>query len=104
MLFRSPGFNIKEAVQPGDEVQAMVLRRDDGQGNILLSRADAADVLAWDRLKELQDSGEVLDVVVKGIVNGGAIAYVEGVRGFIPASRLALEFVEDTEVFLNKPI
>ncbi len=27
-----PGFNIKEAVQPGDEVQAMVLRRDDGQG------------------------------------------------------------------------
>ena len=75
-----------------------------GQGNILLSRADAADVLAWDRLKELQDSGEVLDVVVKGIVNGGAIAYVEGVRGFIPASRLALEFVEDTEVFLNKPI
>lgn len=99
-----PGFNIKEAVQPGDEVQAMVLRRDDGQGNILLSRADAADVLAWDRLKELQDSGEVLDVVVKGIVNGGAIAYVEGVRGFIPASRLALEFVEDTEAFLNKPI
>ena len=99
-----PGFNIKEAVQPGDEVQAMVLRRDDGQGNILLSRADAADVLAWDRLKELQDSGEVLDVVVKGIVNGGAIAYVEGVRGFIPASRLALEFVEDTEVFLNQPI
>ena len=57
---RVPGFNIKEAVQPGDEVQAMVLRRDDGQGNILLSRADAADVLAWDRLKELQDSGEVL--------------------------------------------
>lgn len=101
---RVPGFNIKEAVQPGDEVQAMVLRRDDGQGNILLSRADAADVLAWDRLKELQDSGEVLDVVVKGIVNGGAIAYVEGVRGFIPASRLALEFVEDTEVFLNKVI
>ena len=98
---RVPGFNIKEAVQPGDEVQAMVLRRDDGQGNILLSRADAADVLAWDRLKELQDSGEVLDVVVKGIVNGGAIAYVEGVRGFIPASRLALEFAE---VFLNKPI
>ena len=61
-------------------------------------------MLAWDRLKELQDSGEVLDVVVKGIVNGGAIAYVEGVRGFIPASRLDLEFVEDTEVFLNKPI
>ena len=101
---RVPGFDIKEAVQPGDVVQAMVLRKDDGRGNILLSRADAADVLAWDRLKELQVSGEAIDVVVKGIVNGGAVAYVEGVRGFIPASRLALSYVEDTEEFLNKPL
>lgn len=101
---REPGFNIKEAVQPGEEIQAMVLRKDDGQGNILLSRADAADVLAWDKLKELQKSGEALDVVVKGSVNGGAIAYVEGVRGFIPASKLALNYVEDTEEYLNKPL
>ena len=95
---------ILKAVQPGDERFRRWFFAGMMVGNILLSRADAADVLAWDRLKELQDSGEVLDVVVKGIVNGGAIAYVEGVRGFIPASRLALEFVEDTEVFLNKPI
>ena len=101
---RVPGFNIKEAVQPGDEVQATVLRKDDGQGNILLSRVEAADVLAWDRLKELLVSGEAVDVVVKDIVNGGAIAYVEGVRGFIPASKLALGYVEDTEEFLNKPL
>lgn len=101
---REPGFNIKEAVQPGEEIQATVLRKDDGQGNILLSRAEAAEVLAWDKLKELQESGEALDVVVKGIVNGGAIAYVEGVRGFIPASKLALTYVEDTEEYLNKPL
>lgn len=101
---REPGFNIKEAVQPGEEIQATVLRKDDGQGNILLSRAEAADVLAWDKLKELQESGEALEVIVKGIVNGGAIAYVEGVRGFIPASKLALNYVEDTEEYLNKPL
>ena len=101
---REPGFNVKEEVHPGDEVSATVVRKDDGQGNILLSRAEAADVLAWDKLKELQESGEALDVVVKGIVNGGAIAYVEGVRGFIPASKLALNYVEDTEEYLNKPL
>ena len=101
---REPGFNLKEAVQPGEEIQATVLRKDDGQGNILLSRAEAAEVLAWDKLAELQKSGEALDVVVKGIVNGGAIAYVEGVRGFIPASKLALRYVEDTEEYLNKPL
>lgn len=101
---REPGFNLKEAVQPGEEIQATVLRKDDGQGNILLSRAEAAEVLAWDKLAELQKSEEALDVVVKGIVNGGAIAYVEGVRGFIPASKLALSYVEDTEEYLNKPL
>lgn len=101
---KEPGFNMKEAVQPGEEIQATVLRKDDGQGNILLSRAEAAEVLAWDKLAELQKSGEALDVVVKGIVNGGAIAYVEGIRGFIPASKLALSYVEDTEEYLNKPL
>lgn len=101
---REPGFNMKEAIQPGEEIQATVLRKDDGQGNILLSRAEAAEVLAWDKLAEFQKSGEALDVVVKGIVNGGAIAYVEGIRGFIPASKLALSYVEDTEEYLNKPL
>ena len=88
----------------GDEVSATVVRKDDGNGNILLSRVEAADVEAWDKLKELKDSKEVIDVVVKGIVNGGVIAYVEGVRGFIPASKLALNYVEDTNEYLNKPI
>lgn len=88
----------------GDEVSATVVSKHDGNGNILLSRTEAADVLAWDKLKELKDSKEVIDVVVKGIVNGGVIAYVEGVRGFIPASKLALNYVEDTNEYLNKPI
>lgn len=101
---REPGFNVKEEVHPGDEVSATVVRKDDGNGNILLSKVEATDVLAWDKLKELKASGEVLDVVVKGVVNGGAVAYVEGVRGFIPASKLALSYVEDTEEYLNKPL
>lgn len=101
---REPGFNIKEEVHVGDEVSATVVKTDDGHGNIVLSRVEANDVLAWDKLKELKESGEVLDVVVKGIVKGGVIAYVEDVRGFIPASRLSLNYVEDTEEYLNKTI
>ena len=66
---REPGFNVKEEVHPGDEVSATVVRKDDGNGNILLSKVEATDVLAWDKLKELKASGEVLDVVVKGVVN-----------------------------------
>lgn len=101
---REPGFNIKEEVHVGDEVSATVVRRDDGHGNILLSKVEATDVLAWDKLKEMKASKEIIDVVVKETVNSGVIAYVEGVRGFIPASKLALNYVEDTEEYLNKRI
>lgn len=101
---REPGFQLKEEVHIGDEVSATVVRKDDGHGNILLSRVEATDVLSWDKLEELKKSKEVLNVVVKGVVNGGVIAYVEGVRGFIPASKLALNYVEDTNEYLNKPI
>ncbi|MCF0134025.1 MAG: S1 RNA-binding domain-containing protein [Blautia sp.] len=101
---REPGFNMKEEVYPGEEVSATVIRKDDGHGNILLSKVEATDVLAWDKLKELKDTKEVLTVTVKGVVNGGVIAYVEDVRGFIPASKLALTYVENTDEYLNRKI
>lgn len=101
---RDPDFNLKEEVHVGDEVSATVVKKDDGYGNILLSKVEASDVLSWEKLKELKESQETIDVVVKGIVKGGVIAYVEDVRGFIPASKLALNYVEDTEGYLNKKI
>lgn len=101
---REPGFSLKEGVHVGDEVSATVVRRDDGHGNILLSRVEANDVLSWEKLKQYKESKEVLDVVVKGVVNAGVIAYVEDVRGFIPASKLSLDYVDDTESYLNKHI
>ena len=101
---REPGFSIKEAVQVGDEVSATVVKKDDGHGNILLSKVEANDVLSWQKLQELKDSKEVIDVVVKGVVKGGVIAYVEDVRGFIPASKLSISYVEDLNEYLNKQI
>lgn len=99
-----PSFSIKNDVHVGDEVTATVLRTDDGQGHILLSRKAAADELAWKKLQEYMDEKTVLDVKVGGVVKGGVIAYVEGIRGFIPASKLALSYVENLEDWLNKEI
>ena len=101
---REPGFIAKDMVHPGDEVTATVVKTDDGEGNILLSRVEANDVLAWEKLKQMQEEKTVIDVTVKGIVNGGVIAYVEGVRGFIPASKLSLNYVEATNPSLNQPL
>ena len=101
---REPGFIAKDMVHPGDEVTATVVKTDDGEGNILLSRVEANDVLAWEKLKQMLEEKTVIDETVKGIVNGGVIAYVEGVRGFIPASKLSLNYVEDTNPYLNQPL
>ena len=99
-----PDFHLKENVQVGEEISATVIKKDDGHGNILLSKVEANDILAWDKLKQLKDDKTVLDVVVKGVVNAGVVAYVEGIRGFIPASKLSLNYVEDLNEFLNKSI
>ena len=69
-----PSFSIKNDVHVGDEVTATVLRTDDGQGHILLSRKAAADELAWKKLQEYLDEKTVLDVKVGGVVKGGVIA------------------------------
>ncbi|MBS6397174.1 MAG: S1 RNA-binding domain-containing protein [Clostridiales bacterium] len=58
----------------------------------------------WAALKEYQDEKTVLTVKVGGIVNSGVVAYVEGIRGFIPVSRLSLDRVEDLNEWLNKKI
>ncbi len=101
---REPGFNAKEQVHVGDEVSATVVRKDDGRGNIQLSRVEANDVLAWDKLRQLKEDKTVLDVKVAEVVNAGVTAYVEGIRGFIPASKLALNYVENLDEYLNKTI
>ena len=101
---REPGFNAKEQVHVGDEVSATVVRKDDGRGNIQLSRVEANDVLAWDKLRQLKEEKTVLDVKVAEVVNAGVTAYVEGIRGFIPASKLALHYVENLDEYLNKTI
>lgn len=101
---REPGFMVKDEVQAGDTVTATVIKTDNGQGSILLSKVKANDILAWQTLKQMKEDKTVLDVTVKGIVKSGVIAYVEGIRGFIPISKLSLEYVEDTTPYLNQTL
>lgn len=58
----------------------------------------------WATLTEYMNEKTVLTVKIGGVVNAGVIAYVEGIRGFIPASRLSLEHVEDLNEWLHKKI
>lgn len=99
-----PDCMLKDAVAVGDVLEATVIRTDDGAGNILLSKKEANNVLAWDVLKGYLEDESVHTVRVKGIVPSGVVAYLEGIRGFIPASQLSLDYVEDCNPWLGKDL
>ena len=62
------------------------------------------DANPWNDVKRNLEKKTILPVKIEGIVNGGAIAMVEGLRGFIPASRLSLSYIDDLESYLLKDI
>ncbi len=99
-----PNFSILADVHGGDVIEATVVRMDDGQGNILLSKKEATAVLAWDVLAKYMEEKTDISVKVTESVNAGVVAYVEGIRGFIPASQLSLSYVEDTSGFVGKKL
>lgn len=58
----------------------------------------------WNRVVEYMEQKTILPVKVEGVVNGGVIVMVEGLRGFVPASKLSLSYIEDLETYLLKDI
>lgn len=62
------------------------------------------DASPWNRVLDYMEKRTILPVKVEGVVNGGVIAMVEGLRGFIPASRLSLSYIEDLETYLLRGI
>ncbi len=103
-MSEDPGFSIMEDVQLGDVIEATVVKMDDGQGNILLSKKEANDILAWDDLLQYMEEKKEINVKVSDVVNAGVVAYVLGIRGFIPASQLDISYVEDLEVYRGKKL
>lgn len=98
-----PSFSL-QSVPVGDTVKAVVLSDDDGEGNVSLSVKEASKAMAWETVKKYMEEGTVLTLKVGGIVNKGVIVYVEGLRGFIPASHLEIGYVEDTNTYLGKTV
>ena len=62
------------------------------------------DMQVWDKLVQMKEDKTEFEVTVEGVVKGGVIAYVEGIRAFIPISKLALHYVENPEDYLKKTL
>ena len=103
-LSNDPTFDVFAEIFPGDVIEATVVALDDGAGNIELSKKEANDVLAWDKLKELMAQEAVVKVRIKESVKGGVVTYLEDIRAFIPASQITSDYVEDTSAWVGREI
>lgn len=91
-------------VQPGDEIEVFVVRVNDGDGNVLLSKKRVEAQKGIEDVEAAYNEKTVVTGTVTEVVKGGLIAVVNGVRVFIPSSQVSNRFIEDLSVFKGKEL
>jgi small subunit ribosomal protein S1 len=95
--------NPEDEVVVGDEIDALVLTKEDTEGRLILSKKRARFELAWKEIERKEDSGEPITGRVIEVVKGGLILDL-GVRGFLPASLVDIRRVQDLDEFLGQEL
>jgi 4-hydroxy-3-methylbut-2-enyl diphosphate reductase len=100
-----PDVNPAEMLKVGDELEVEVIKVNDGEGNVLLSRKNVESKRVWDNLLQDDDiQNKVFSGVGKEVVKGGLIASIDGVRAFVPASQLSTKYVENIGDYVGKEL
>jgi small subunit ribosomal protein S1 len=95
--------NPADEVSVGEEIDALVLTKEDAEGRLILSKKRARFELAWKQIEGASESGEPVTGRVIEVVKGGLILDL-GVRGFLPASLVDIRRVQDLDEFLGKEL
>ena len=95
--------NPSEEVELGEEVDALVLTKEDAEGRLILSKKRARFEKAWRRIEVAADSGEPVEGSVIEVVKGGLILDL-GVRGFLPASLVDIRRVHNLDEFMGQTL
>lgn len=92
-----PTVNLVEEVKAGDVLDLIIMRTNDQEGTVMLSKRRFDAIAGWDKIVEAEKSGEVLEGVVTEIVNGGVVVATNAARVFIPASHATISRDEPIE-------
>jgi small subunit ribosomal protein S1 len=90
-----------EVVSLGDEVEALVLQKEDQEGRLVLSKKRAQYERAWGTIEKIKENDGVVEGPVIEVVKGGLILDI-GLRGFLPASLVELRRVRDLQPYVGK--
>lgn len=96
------GKTLSDLYSEGDEIQAKVVKTDDGDGSILLSKKKLEVSEHWNEISAAHEEKTNIGVKVVRVVNGGVIAVYKEVSGFIPLSQLSDRFIEDPSEFIGQ--
>jgi len=92
-----------EVVTVGDEIEALVLQKEDKEGRLILSKKRAQYERAWGTIEEKKERDEVVEGTVIEVVKGGLIIDI-GLRGFLPASLVEMRRVRDLQPYVGKTL
>jgi len=102
---RNPEDKPEDLYKEGDAIEVEVMKVNDGEGNVLLSRKNAESKKLWDEMMTPENIEEkVFDAVGKEVVKGGIIADISGIRAFVPASHVSTKYIENLSEFIGKPM
>ncbi len=99
-----PSVKLTEAVKVGDELDLIIMRTNDQEGTVMLSKKRFDAIAGWDKVVAAKESGEVIESTVADVVKGGVVAFCYGIRVFIPASQATLSRTDDLSVLKGQPI
>ena len=103
-LTTKPGVKPEDIVKVGDEMDLLIMRTNDQDGTIMLSKRRLDAAKGWEEVAAAEESGEVLTGTVVEIVKGGVIAVTKGVRVFIPASQATASRNDPLDDLLKKEV
>lgn len=101
-ISNEPNVNPRSLVNIGDEIKVLVMKLDDGEGNLLLSKKRVDVQKGWDDLEKIHETNALMETKVIEAVRGGLISISRGIRCFIPASQLSDSYVENLEGYIGK--
>ncbi len=95
--------NPEDIVSEGKEIDVIVLTLEDEDGNLILSKKQADYEKAWERIMTIYEDDDVIEAEVTQEVKGGLVVDV-GIRGFVPASHVAIGYVEDLSDYVGEKL
>ena len=99
-----PEVVLTEAVKPDDEIEVYIVKLNDGEGNVILSKKRIEGLKVWDEFEAMNEQGEIFPAKVVEIVKGGAMALFKGIKGFVPASHMSMGFTKDLKEFMGQTL